>query len=411
MAGGLGCAQGLVASLDGITDPPVAIAAAELSDGSIETAFANADASSRFEFGSIGKTMTAQILAALVLDGRATLESPIGTWLDAGPNGEITVGALATHTSGLTRMADNAYGAPEFDYENLYARYTAEMAEAALRVAPRSVDEPYSNFGYQLLGVALERIADAPFADLLATYVFEPFGLANAMASVGPNQVQGYANGHPVGAWTILLGGPGGVTGTIGDLAAWGAALLEPPAGAAGDALLFALSHQLGWSFLDGGIVWHNGGTAGGHACVATNPTQRRGCAVLIATSDIEHVDHAALYACQGRDPLEARPEPAGDEHNNAALKLLSLLFEERWDDGRRMMSESCADALTAERLAQAWAQVMTPRGPGVRPHVKGAARRGSMISVSIELRFADETGSAEIAFDEAGNVVGLHIN
>lgn len=410
MAGGLGCAQELVASLDGITDPPVAIAAASLIDGTIDTAFAQADPASRFEFGSIGKTMTAQVLAALVLDGSAALDSPIGQWLDAGPNSDITLGALATHTSGLPRMAANAADSPNFNAEDPYAHYTADMAEAALRLAPRSVEE-YSNFGYQLLGVALERIADTPFADLLATYVFEPFGLTDALAGLGPKQVQGYAGGSPVGPWTILLGGPGGVTGTIADLAAWGAAVLQPPAGAAGDALSFALSHRLGWSFLDGGIVWHNGGTAGTHACVATNPTQQRGCAALIATSDIEHVDHATLYACQGRDPREARPQPAGDEHNNAALALLSLLFEERWDEGRHMMSESCAEALTAERLAQAWAAVMTPRGPGVRPRVKGAARRGNATFVSVELVFAEESGSAEVAFDDSGAVVGLHIS
>jgi CubicO group peptidase (beta-lactamase class C family) len=61
----------------------------------------------RFEIGSITKTMTAALLASLAGDGVLALEDEIGRWLDAGPNGNITLEQLATHTSGLPRLAPN----------------------------------------------------------------------------------------------------------------------------------------------------------------------------------------------------------------------------------------------------------------------------------------------------------------
>jgi D-alanyl-D-alanine-carboxypeptidase/D-alanyl-D-alanine-endopeptidase len=62
-------------------------------------------ADGRFEIGSVTKTMTATVLAALAADGVLGLGDPIGRWLSAGPHGEITIRQLATHTSGLPAVA------------------------------------------------------------------------------------------------------------------------------------------------------------------------------------------------------------------------------------------------------------------------------------------------------------------
>lgn len=63
----------------------------------------------RFEIGSITKVITGTVLARLVLDGVTSLDSQIGDWVDAGENGSITLEELATHTSGLPRLAPNAF--------------------------------------------------------------------------------------------------------------------------------------------------------------------------------------------------------------------------------------------------------------------------------------------------------------
>jgi CubicO group peptidase (beta-lactamase class C family) len=51
--------------------------------------------------------MTATLLALLAADGRLRLDDEAGRWLSAGPNGGITLRQLATHTSGLPRLAPN----------------------------------------------------------------------------------------------------------------------------------------------------------------------------------------------------------------------------------------------------------------------------------------------------------------
>jgi CubicO group peptidase (beta-lactamase class C family) len=80
--------------------------------------------------------MTGTLLASLAGDGLAGLDDEIGRWLAAGPNAGITLRQLATHTSGLPRLAPNHQAT--HDEANPYARYTAALAEEGLRQASRS---------------------------------------------------------------------------------------------------------------------------------------------------------------------------------------------------------------------------------------------------------------------------------
>src|SRR5215470_17377672 len=73
----------------------------------------------RFEIGSITKTMTGAVLASLADDGIVRLDDEIGRWLDAGVNGDITLGQLATHTSGLPRLSPSHVRGAADPYEFL----------------------------------------------------------------------------------------------------------------------------------------------------------------------------------------------------------------------------------------------------------------------------------------------------
>jgi serine-type D-Ala-D-Ala carboxypeptidase/endopeptidase len=87
-------------------DIAVAVTAID-ADGPAFARSARLPEDARFEIGSITKTMTAALLASLVGDGVVALDDEIGRWLDAGPNAGITLVQLATHTSGLPRLAPN----------------------------------------------------------------------------------------------------------------------------------------------------------------------------------------------------------------------------------------------------------------------------------------------------------------
>src|SRR5580692_12620448 len=102
-------AQAVFETLDGAFDGAgiaVAVAAIDAAGPAfVRSAGLREDA--RFEIGSVTKTMTATLLASLVGDGVVALDDEIGRWLDAGPNAGITLEQLATHTSGLPRLAPN----------------------------------------------------------------------------------------------------------------------------------------------------------------------------------------------------------------------------------------------------------------------------------------------------------------
>ncbi|MGQ0434620.1 MAG: serine hydrolase domain-containing protein [Microthrixaceae bacterium] len=307
-------AKALLSALQGHASPHVPVAVGvQLGDKRPDIVAAGAAASDLFEFGSLSKTMTAQVLASLVLDATVALDDPISRWLEVGPNGDITLKQLATHTSGLPRMAPNAMRSVHFRPRNPYAHYSAELAEKGLRKATRDDDKSeYSNFGFQLLGLTLERATGRPLTRLLAERVFTPFGLTSIAVGPHPAQVQGRTRGRPAPAWNVQLLGPGGLVGTIGDLLTWGRAVLDPPAGPHGDALRLALEPRahdaagtvgLAWHHTDV-LTWHNGGTGGFHSCLAVNTGDGSVSASLVAAGgQVEGLDAATMLAARGLDP------------------------------------------------------------------------------------------------------------
>lgn len=408
-------ADRLLASVEGSVAP---ISVAVASTDGVTRATRGAVTGDRFELGSVTKTMTAQVLASLVLEGTVSLDDPIEAWLDAGSNGSITLEQLARHCSGLPRMAPNADDGVGFDELDPYAAYTADLAQAALReVELDQARSPlYSNFGYQLLGLALERASQAPPEELFQTHVFGPFGLTTASLGPHPNLVQGLRDGKPTPPWTIRLAGPGGVVGTIDDLLAWGLAVLDPPQGIAGDALRLAVEPRsdgvpvgLGWQLHDN-LIWHNGGTYGFHSCLAVSVEHQRVAACLVGTSDLDHVDDATRLAANELDPVDARPEPAGDEHNALALEMIDALVAHDWAIAQATMSEDCRQSLTTERLRDAWSQVMDPRGRVKSSRIRDVRRKGQTVEVTAELDFERGSGWTRVSFNHDGHVVGLLI-
>jgi CubicO group peptidase (beta-lactamase class C family) len=182
---------------------------------------------------------------------------------------------LATHTSGLPRLAPNHPAIR--GRANPYARYTPERAEKGL------------------LGLVLTRAAGRTYQELLSERILVPLAMTSSGvgAAGGGTRLPGHAAGRVVPHWDFLLPGPGGVEATIGDLARHLQAALAPPDTALGAAIRLAQAPQfrvddhreiaLGWIVRGGGIRWHNGGTGGFTASVAIDRAQRRGLAALVS--------------------------------------------------------------------------------------------------------------------------------
>ena len=130
-----------------------------------------ADEHRPFETGSNGKTMTGMLLADAVARGEISLKDRLDRWVPevaGAPVGEVTLEALASHTSGLPRdgaqsrfafcwlLGTNCVDADE-------DVLTADLAAAALDTRGRPV---YSNLGAGAVGLALTRATAMPYAQL-----------------------------------------------------------------------------------------------------------------------------------------------------------------------------------------------------------------------------------------------------
>ncbi|WP_203292480.1 serine hydrolase domain-containing protein [Maricaulis parjimensis] len=130
----------------------------------------------RFHIASITKAFTATLVLGAMERGELSLEDPAARWipeLDAEQYGDVTLRHLLEHTSGLMRDHTEALGGADNSPE--------AMIEALNSVGPQSVVGElynYSNSGYALLALVLERATGETYADLLQDRILTPAGLA-----------------------------------------------------------------------------------------------------------------------------------------------------------------------------------------------------------------------------------------
>lgn len=154
----------------------------------------------RLHLASITKMFTATLVLQQVERGAIRLDAPITEYLveyPADPGDRITVHHLLSHTSGIPDFANDV---PEYATKYAPLRQPADtiMADMARRPLEFEPGEryDYSNTGYVLLGMILERVTGADFCTLLYREILEPAGMtASGCASyeaVIPHRAEGY---------------------------------------------------------------------------------------------------------------------------------------------------------------------------------------------------------------------------
>ncbi|PSL53571.1 D-alanyl-D-alanine carboxypeptidase [Saccharothrix carnea] len=143
----------------------------------------------KFRIGSYTKTFVAATVLQLVGEGRLSLEDSVERWLPGvvagnGNDGRrITVRQLLQHTSGLTNYVGRMpelFLESEFE-DNRFRTYRPEQL-VALAVASRPDFPPgerwnYSNTGYVLAGMIVERVTGNTWQHEVRTRIVEPLGL------------------------------------------------------------------------------------------------------------------------------------------------------------------------------------------------------------------------------------------
>jgi beta-lactamase class C len=166
---------------------------------------------SLFNLASVRKAFEAALLAEAVKRGELALDDPVAKYVTELQRGDyvrrITLGQLATHTSGLLLPTDYPPW-PHYQYR------FSDFMRVLNSWTPQHGEEPgkqhtYTHAGYVLLQVALERRFGVPIAELMhrrllvrlamnSTFIPERGELA---AEFPGRAVQGYADdGKPVGA-------------------------------------------------------------------------------------------------------------------------------------------------------------------------------------------------------------------
>ncbi len=136
----------------------------------------------KFRLASISKQFTAMLIMQFVQQGKLKLNVPISNYLPdyPKPNGSIiTIHQLLTHTSGTP----NYTSFPNFIKNNSRNPYTpAEFlnyfADSTLRFKPGEKFS-YSNSGYFLLGILLEKVSGKSYEQVLHENILEPLGMNN----------------------------------------------------------------------------------------------------------------------------------------------------------------------------------------------------------------------------------------
>jgi D-alanyl-D-alanine carboxypeptidase len=153
-----------------------------------------------FRMGSVTKTFVATVVLQLVAEGRVSLDDTVERWLPGLVRGNdndgslITVRHLLQHTSGIHNYGpEEDAGNTAADFERTrFEHWDAEQLVAgALRHQPDFLPAPdhgpepewnYSNTGYVLAGMIIEKATGRPWAEEVRDRIIRPLGLTGTYA-------------------------------------------------------------------------------------------------------------------------------------------------------------------------------------------------------------------------------------
>ena len=323
------------------------------------------DAHSLVRLCSLSKILATDLLMKLVADHALQFTDTLQKFAPPGAHvptetlhgpvlREMTLGDLATHTSGLPReVLPSPKGAAPFTFPN-HAQRWVWLPKQKLLTSPGTAAQ-YSNAGFDLLGDVLEQASGKPYTQLFSERTAQPLGLTETTLSPTPEQCARLmiaAHRESRCTDTQASAGSSGMYSTAADMTLWLKYLLGLPGvpvhqdSAALAAYVFpaqlasmtGMSHAgepsglgLGWVRLgDPGdpsmIVEKTGGGGGFSTYIALN--QARHAGVFVAATDGAHYTHTHMFqqinnlllAISGLPPQALPVEPeASPVHTRSA--------------------------------------------------------------------------------------------
>ena len=247
--------------------------------------------------------------------GQLSVHDPISKYVPDLPSAwqPITLHQLLTHTSGIPNFTEKPQGDSTLNRIGVTPRQTLGLVAAEpLDFAP-GTKLHYSNTGYILLGMVIEKVSGISYADFLQKNIFTPLGMTNSgydtATKILPQRASGYMlddKGHITNADFIDMNGPfaaGGIYSTVEDMYRWNDALTSPAKLLTANSLgqMFAIYPETtayGGQNYGYGVVlahkfgkllyYHGGGVDGFDSAIQRYPADRL-CLVILENLDPTH--------------------------------------------------------------------------------------------------------------------------
>jgi len=132
----------------------------------------------KFRLSSLTKQFTSMLIMMLVEEGKIKLDAKIKDYLPdyrTDISNKVTIHHLLTHTSGIPDNSNRT--------EDLRKHYTPEnyidlFCSGDLEFEPGTTFN-YSNSGYHLLGIIIEKVTGKKYEEALREYILDPLGMKN----------------------------------------------------------------------------------------------------------------------------------------------------------------------------------------------------------------------------------------
>ena len=259
-----------------------------------------------FHVASVSKQFTAFAVAMLAQDGKLSLDDDVRKHIPELPvySTPITVRQLMHHTSGLRDQWQLlGYAGWRFPEDLITERDVMNIVQRqrGLNFTPQA-EWVYSNTGFTLLAVIVQRVSGQSLRDFAQQRIFTPLGMTHTHfhddhTMIVPGRTSAYAP-RP-GGWRISLPvfdtyGATSLFSTTGDLLTWMANLDQPTVGSAalvadaqksavlsdGTPANYGYGLSLG-TYRGLPVIGHGGADAGYRAQIERYPSRGLGIAVL----------------------------------------------------------------------------------------------------------------------------------
>ena len=277
-------------------------------------------ADTNYRLASVTKQFTAMAVMLLAERRQLSFEDRLSQFFAAFPphGQQITVRHLLHHTSGLVAYEDVI---PESVTSPLTDRDVLDLLRRQTHTYfPPGSAFRYSNSGYALLALIVERVSGLSFAAFLHKHIFAPLQMNNTVAyepgiSTVRNRAYGYTQRdhgfeRTDQSRTSSVLGDGGIYSSVQDLGKWDQALYTTQlVSQATLDLAFApgvmlpdqdAGYGFGWfigAYRGEPTVWHHGETVGFRTMLQRFPRQRFTVIVLINRSEGDPAESARRIA------------------------------------------------------------------------------------------------------------------